>query len=62
MFTYTHKTTMPFGPHFQKRMENVPASYLLALKDCNHAGVRQYIADNLTEIQNRAKNERYERR
>ncbi len=45
---------MPFGkyskpPHGPRKMEDVPACYLLWLWDegCSHPGVRSYIAENL---------------
>jgi uncharacterized protein (DUF3820 family) len=48
---------MPFGKYGpdkgdHRKMEDVPASYLLWLYDegCNHLGVRDYIYTNLTTL------------
>ena len=52
METFTDRTPMPFGKFRGKAMANVPAIYLLWLynKGCRHAGVKQYILDNLNEL------------
>jgi uncharacterized protein (DUF3820 family) len=43
---------MPFGQHKGKPMQDVPASYLVWLKEqgCNHEGVRGYITENWSAI------------
>lgn len=48
---------MPFGkyskpPDGPRKMEDVPADYLLWLYDegCSHVGVRDYIHENLTTL------------
>jgi len=57
---FTDTTPMPFGKFQGKTMANVPAVYLLWLynKGCNHAGVRQYIMDNMDCLNKEAKNVR----
>jgi uncharacterized protein (DUF3820 family) len=52
---------MPFGkyskpPDGPRKMEDVPAEYLLWLYDegCNHAGVRDYIHSNLSVLMDQA--------
>lgn len=46
------QTPMPFGKHKGKKMEDVPASYLLWLRDQGTGGeVGQYIEDNMTALQ-----------
>lgn len=50
----TDQDIMPFGTHRGKKMENVPAYYLVWLKETaektgnqiSHEGVRKYIEDN----------------
>lgn len=48
----TDQDPMPFGVHHDKRMELVPARYLLWLRDqdCQHPGVKAYIEDNLAAL------------
>lgn len=55
---FTDSTPMPFGKYMGKPMINVPAVYLLFLYNdgCTHAGVRQYINDNLDALKKEAKN------
>ena len=45
---FTDNTLMPFGKHRGKAMANIPAAYLLWLKNAgiDHQGVKQYIIDN----------------
>lgn len=47
---------MPFGRYTGKEMANVPAVYLLWLYDkgCTHAGVKQYIIENLELLKQEA--------
>lgn len=47
---------MPFGKHRGKAMIDVPAPYLLWLYNscCDHAGVKQYITDNLDALNKEA--------
>lgn len=43
---------MPFGKHKGKSMEDVPASYLLWLRDNGVSGdVKDYIEENLSALQ-----------
>lgn len=45
------QTPMPFGKYKGRNMEDVPASYLLWLRDQGHTGpVRAYIEDNLEAL------------
>lgn len=45
------QSPMPFGIHKGKKMEDVPAAYLLWLRDQDHEGrVREYIESNLTAL------------
>lgn len=45
------QSPMPFGKHKGKKMEDVPAEYLLWLRDQNHTGpVREYIEENLSAL------------
>jgi uncharacterized protein (DUF3820 family) len=49
---------MPWGEHKNKKMCNVPASYLLWLYDNNKCGqgdVKEYIKDNLEVLKKEAK-------
>ncbi len=48
----TDQDEMPFGKHKGEKMENVPASYLLWLRDqnCSHTAVRSYIEDNMAAL------------
>lgn len=48
----TDQDEMPFGKYKGEKMEKVPASYLLWLRDqgCSHAGVKAYIEDNLAAL------------
>lgn len=48
----TDQDLMPFGKHKGEKMEKVPASYLLWLRDqgCSHAEVRKYIEENETVL------------
>jgi uncharacterized protein (DUF3820 family) len=48
----TDQDLMPFGKYKGEKMEKVPASYLLWLRDqgCSHSGVRKYIEDNETVL------------
>lgn len=46
------QTPMPFGKHKGKPMEEVPASYLLWLRDNGVSGdVKDYIEENLSALQ-----------
>lgn len=48
---------MPFGRYLGKAMIDVPAKYLLWLFDnggCDHAGVREYINENLAVLKKEA--------
>ena len=51
---------MPFGRYVGKPMSKIPAVYLLWLynRGCDHAGVKQYILNNLTSLQKEAQNVR----
>lgn len=44
---------MPFGKHQGKKMEDVPASYLLWLWNdgVNHPGVKAYIEDAMSALE-----------
>lgn len=46
----TDQDLMPFGKYKGEKMEKVPASYLLWLRDqnCNHPQIKDYIEENLT--------------
>lgn len=45
------QTPMAFGKHKGKPMEQVPAEYLLWLREQGHTGpVREYIEENLTAL------------
>jgi hypothetical protein len=48
----TDQDLMPFGKYKGEKMEDVPASYLLWLRDAavRHPGVKAYIEDNLTAL------------
>ncbi len=48
----TDQDLMPFGKYKGEKMEKVPASYLLWLRDqgCSHPDVRDYIEENLTVL------------
>lgn len=48
----TDQDLMPFGQHKGEKMEDVPAAYLLWLRDqgCSHRGVRAYIEDTLPAL------------
>jgi uncharacterized protein (DUF3820 family) len=48
----TDQDEMPFGKHKGEKMENVPASYLLWLRDngLSHPGVKNYVEENLTVL------------
>lgn len=50
----TDESPMPFGIHKDKKMENVPAEYLLFLYENNKCGknngLQEYIEDNLDVI------------
>lgn len=56
MNALTDQSPMPFGAHKGKKMENVPASYLLWLwEECEvwnqpHRDIHQYIADSLSAL------------
>jgi uncharacterized protein (DUF3820 family) len=52
MSALTDTDPMPFGQHRGKLMQDVPASYLLWLKEqgCNHEGVRGYIEASWSAI------------
>lgn len=54
---FTDSTPMPFGIHRGKAMVNVPAIYLLWLRDkgCDHEGVKRYILDNIEALNKEAK-------
>jgi uncharacterized protein (DUF3820 family) len=46
------QTPMPFGKYKGRKMEDVPASYLLWLRDDGVVGeVRAYIEENMTALQ-----------
>lgn len=53
---FTDNTIMPFGKHKGKPMANIPAQYFLWLlnEGCSHAGVKQYILENLQGLQQEA--------
>lgn len=57
---FSDATLMPFGMHRGKAMVNIPAKYLLYLYDkgCSHAGVKQYILNNLDALRKEAENVR----
>jgi len=43
---------MPFGKYKGRKMEDVPASYLLWLRDQGAVGeIREYIEENMTALQ-----------
>jgi uncharacterized protein (DUF3820 family) len=48
----TDQDLMPFGKYKGEKMEKVPASYLLWLRDegCSNPDVRDYIEENLTVL------------
>jgi uncharacterized protein (DUF3820 family) len=48
----SHQDEMPFGRFKGEKMEKVPASYLLWLRDqgCANPGVAAYIEDNLVAL------------
>lgn len=48
----TDQDLMPFGKYKGERMEKVPASYLLWLRDqgCTHPEVKSYIEENETVL------------
>lgn len=48
----TDQDLMPFGKYKGEKMENVPASYLLWLRDqgCSDLLVRGYIEENFTVL------------
>lgn len=48
----TEEDIMPFGKHGGKRMADVPASYLVWLKEqnCDHRGVMGYIEASWSAI------------
>lgn len=48
----TDQDLMPFGKYKGEKMEKVPASYLLWLRDqgCSHPDVKSYIAENETVL------------
>jgi hypothetical protein len=48
----TDQDLMPFGKYKGEKMEKVPASYLLWLRDqgCSNPGVRSYIEENETVL------------
>ncbi len=48
----TDNSLMPFGVLLGKKMEDVPASYLLWLhnENCRHAEVAAYIEENLSAL------------
>lgn len=54
----TDRTPIPFGKYAAKGtlMANIPAKYLLWLYNdgCSHAGVRQYILNNLEGLKKEA--------
>lgn len=46
------QSLMPFGKYQGGKMEDVPASYLLWLRDQGAVGeIREYIEDNMTALQ-----------
>lgn len=53
---FTDSTPMPFGKYRGTSMASVPAKYLLWLFDqgCDHAGVKQYINNNLDGLKKEA--------
>lgn len=50
---FNDQSLMPFGKHKRKKMEDVPASYLLYLWNdgVQHPDVRAYIEENLSVLQ-----------
>lgn len=52
MSALTDLDIMPFGKHKGQRMQDVPASYLVWLKEkgCDHAGVKGYIENSWSAI------------
>lgn len=48
--------TMPFGVHAGKKMEDVPAPYLLWLwnEGCRNQSVMGYVRDNLSALEKEA--------
>lgn len=58
----TDATPMPFGRYKDKRMDAVPAVYLLWLLDhgCTHDGVKRYILNNKVALDREAANIRRE--
>lgn len=53
---FNDSTPMPFGKYMGKPMIDVPGPYLLWLYNigCSHAGVRQYLINNLDAIRKEA--------
>ena len=49
---FTDQSLMPFGKHKGKKMEDVPANYLLWLwnEDISHPDVRAYIAESMSAL------------
>ena len=49
-------TPMPFGRHKGKRMDEVPAKYLLWVfnEGCTHPALNKYLNDNLAALQKEA--------
>ena len=52
MFDMSDQDLMPFGKYKGEKMEKVPASYLLWLRDqhCSHLEVSNYIEENFTVL------------
>lgn len=48
----TDQDPMPFGKYKDRKMKDVPADYLLWLRDqnCRHNEVKNYIEENLTVL------------
>lgn len=54
----TGASAMPFGRHKGKRLDTIPAVYLLWLFDrgCTHSGVKRYILNNKVALDREAAN------
>jgi uncharacterized protein (DUF3820 family) len=58
MANLTDESLMPFGIHKDKKLEDVPADYLLWLyKDnkCGKSGLKEYIEENMDFLELEAK-------
>ena len=57
-YSLTDDSIMPFGLHKDKKMANVPATYLLYIFEkgwIKDPGVKQYVVDNLDGLRQEAK-------